>query len=340
MTTALAERPAPPIYTGKLIALEDLEALEAIAASQVNILAHPNKGAIFAPAFQRAEAIGTMRRMLTDEIMKPIMALQGSRLGFRTDKDKERNKDGGVGYPLEVVRDCMIEGILLGARPCGNEINIIASNCYLTREYFTRVLREWPGLTDLIIEKAPPVNGPYGAMVDCKATWKIDGKPDQMVCKNTEFGDGRIVVRVNAGMGADAIFGKADRKLKALVWQKLTGSESSIEGDVDDADPRFPASRTLEIQPETAGNKPSSPPAGQTASKAPAAPEPDQYNPQAAADIITQIEAAKDRKQLRRVYAAAQKASQSRQITPEEFDQLVVMMRDAKQHLPEDSAAN
>jgi hypothetical protein len=351
MTTALAERPA---YTGTLIAAEKLQALEEIAAAQVNVLAHPAKGAIFGPAFQRAEAIATMRRMLTNEVMQPIMALQGSRLGFRTDRDKERNKDGSFGYPIEVVRDCMIEGILLGARPSGNEINIIASNCYLTREFFTRILREWPGLTDLVIEQAPPANGPYGAMLDCKATWRIEGKPDSLICQKTDHGDSRIVVRVNAGMGADAIYGKADRKLKAKIWQKLTGSESSVDGDVDDPGFKPTASRTLELQPENGGKPngsqpaPSSPAASRSATSFPQAPpqrEPgdevdDPYDPKVAIDLEAKVGRAVDRKELRRIYQVIQKETQSGRCSPLEHDRLLVVCQERKRELPDDASSN
>jgi hypothetical protein len=350
MSTALSERPA---YTGSLITPEKLQALEDLAAAHVNVLAHPSKGAILGPAFERAEALGTMRRMLTDEIMQPIMALQGSRLGFRTDRDKEPDREGKKGYPLAVVRDCMIEGILLGARPCGNEINIIAGNCYLTREFFTRVLREWPGLTDLVIEYAPPANGPYGAMVDCKATWKIDGKSDAMLCQKTDEGDNRIVVRVNAGMGADAIFGKADRKLKAKIWQKLTGSESNVDGDVDDPGFKPTATRTLELQPETGGRTNSSPAASGSpaASKsatsfAPAPPERepgdegDPYDMKVAIDLRTKIDAARDRKELRRLYQMVTKETQAGRCSPYEHDQLLVACQERKKQVPEELGQN
>ena len=332
MSTALAERPASIAYTGNLITADKLAALEEMAASQVNILAHPNRGAIFAPAFQMAEAISSMRSLLTDDVMKPIMKLQGSRLGFRTDKDKERNKEGGFGYPLEVVRDCLIEAVLVGGRPSGNEMNIIAGNCYLTKEYFTRFVREFPGLTDLTLEYSPPVNGPYGAMVDCKASWKRDGRPDSLSCQKTDIGDNRICVRVNAGMQADAIFGKAERKLLAKIWRKLTGSNQTLDGDVDEhTTGNMPPRRTLEVPPEngpkTNGSKSTPPPDSGPPTRNP-------YNEERFSKYLDEIEAASDQKALRRINAAAIKSSQSGEIYPDEYTKIQGHLQERKNQLP------
>lgn len=337
MSTTLTA-PVGPSYTGKLIAADKLSALESLASSQVNALAHPAKGEIFGPAFQRAEAVGLMRDMLTDEIMKPIMALQGSRLGFRTDKDRERNKDGGFGYPMTVVRDCMIEGILLGARPCGNEINIIAGNTYLTREYFLRVLREWPGLTDLVIKSCVPVIVGGEALVEVKATWKLDGRLDMIHCRKSEENDDRISIRVNNGMGTDAILGKADRKIGAKIWRRLTGSETTIEGDSDDADtPRNIPSRTLEIPPESPPGRPSTNGSPKPKPATEATPEHDPSGDTIAQQLMSRIEraeAAKSHTEMRRIKMALAKASSMKQITQEDEDFLQIQLQEAKNRLP------
>lgn len=342
MSTTLTA-PVAPSYSGKLIAADKLQELETLAASQVNALAHPTKGSIFGPAFQRAEAVGLMRTMLTEEVMNPIMDLQGSRLGFRTDKDKfpidPKKPDGPKGYPMTVVRDCMIEGILLGARPCGNEINIIAGNCYLTREYFLRVLREWPGLTDLVIKSCVPVIVGGEALVEVKATWKLDGRPDMIHCRKSEENDDRISIRVNNGMGTDAILGKADRKIGAKIWRRLTGSETTIEGDADDADaPRNITSRSLELPPESPKAKP--PTNGSSHSSKPAddpdPPPESPYKPEAAMKLLEEIERAPNYAVLRRINAKRIKASEAGVINDAENDQLQAYLQEAKNRLPEE----
>jgi hypothetical protein len=50
----------------------------------------------FEKAFLIAQATADLKAALTPEYMKPIMQLQGNRLGFKTDKDE----DGG--YPEHV----------------------------------------------------------------------------------------------------------------------------------------------------------------------------------------------------------------------------------------------
>lgn len=185
----------------------------------------------FVRTMKLAAGIGALRRIITNDMMADIMMLQGSSLGFRTDKDK----DGG--YPLPVVKDCMIEAVLKGAYMVGNEMNIISSRAYFTKEFYTRKLREFPGLTDLCLSPSVPIIRDTKAYVSYTATWKLDGRPDRMdrVVRKVDGVDvdGRIPVKVNAGMSDDAILGKAARKMMKSIYDYLTGSESS-DGEVGD----------------------------------------------------------------------------------------------------------
>lgn len=184
----------------------------------------------FERAFLMAAGIQRLRALIGPEEMGPIMALQGTPLGFRTDKDKETNKDGGYGYPIDVVKEAVIEAVLRGVYPVGNEFNIIAGRCYITKEGYQRKVREYPRLTDLRIMLQIPLMKAGGAVVPCSATWKVNGEPDTV--------ERDIPVKVNLGMGVDAVLGKATRKLLASVWQRLTGSlVAEPEGDVDDLPP-------------------------------------------------------------------------------------------------------
>ena len=101
--------------------------------NQVNLIG-------FEKAYATAKSIETLKTLLTPEYMHPIMQLQGNRLGFKTDKDK------GSGYPVDVVKNCLIEAVLMGLQPYGNEFNIIAGNTYPTKEGLGRVLATWNGL--------------------------------------------------------------------------------------------------------------------------------------------------------------------------------------------------
>lgn len=166
-----------------------------------------------------AKAMQTMRQLMQGEVMKDVMQLQGTELGFRTDKDSEG------GYSENDVRDSVIAALMKGAQVCGNEFNIISKRSYLTKEFFERAVGEFHGLTDLKLSEGVPAKaGDAGALVSYIATWNLHGNPDTIRCERTDTADTRIPVKVNSRMGTDAILGKAKRKLLAKVYARLTGS--------------------------------------------------------------------------------------------------------------------
>jgi hypothetical protein len=183
-------------------------------------------------AVRLAAGINELRKALTSEIMeRVIMPLQGSPLGFVTDKDK----DGG--YPPEVVRDCMIEGMIRGLQPVNNEINIISGRCYAAKNGMKRLVTTFPGLTDLrITPGVPTLAGDKGAVISMRATWNLNGQPMEIYRGIQKDKDGvvtddtRIAVRVNSGMGPDAIIGKAERKIFKAIYELVSGA-SIPEGD-------------------------------------------------------------------------------------------------------------
>ncbi len=202
-------------------ATEDIESVVA----QCNVMALREKPALM-QAIELAQGMAKLREILPKGVVERyFMPLQGSKLGFITDKDK----DGG--YPWEVVRDVLIEGLLRGFRPVGNEINIIAGGFYGAKNGFERIVREWPGLTNIRIDLGVPhLVADKGALVPCEARWRIDGRDMSLECRppTADDFDTRIPVKVNGGMGPDAILGKATRKLYARVYQVLTGCANDI----------------------------------------------------------------------------------------------------------------
>jgi hypothetical protein len=180
-----------------------------------------------------ANGMRALRAALTDDVIANVfMPLQGTKLGFRTDKD------AGQGYPVTVVRECLIEAMIRGFQPIGNEMNIIAGNAYFTKEGYERKVAQFPGLTDF--EGSPGVVHvvrDVGALVPYHASWKLNGAEGSLVCDVVEIDgkdrDRRIMVKVNSGMGSDAILGKAKRKFYARVYEKLSGVKPT-DGDVDD----------------------------------------------------------------------------------------------------------
>lgn len=181
-----------------------------------------------------AKAIGDLRDMLTPEYMAPIMALQGSKLGFRTDKD------GKGGYPIEVVKNCLIDAVLFGLQPYGNQFNIIAGNMYPTKEGLGAVLNRkdfFPNLKKSIITGLPRINADKGsAAFDVQIKWVINGISREEIVP--------IPIKIDQYASVDSMVGKATRKARAWLLSELMGIEIQ-DGEVEDANARVIESRTL-----------------------------------------------------------------------------------------------
>jgi len=180
-----------------------------------------------------AQAVAALRAALSPEVMAPILSLMNSDLGFRTDRDPRRI-DRSTGrpfepYPIEVVRECFIESRLRGFHACGNEWNILNGRFYACRNGFRRKLTDggtFPGLADLRDwYDVPRLVGDKGAIVKCCAEWILFGRPDSL---EREF-----PIRMRPGLGADAILGKAERKLLRAVHDRLLGL-STPEAEIGD----------------------------------------------------------------------------------------------------------
>jgi len=202
------------------------------------------------PSFTRGLALGKamkqLRELVDDNVMADVLQLAGSPLGFRTDKDEKG------GYPKEVVKDAVIHCLLRGGSVVGNEMNIIAGKAYLTKEYYVRKCREL--VHDLrVIEHVPQMSS-GGALVGMEATWVFEGRADSIRCVKTAEGDSRIAVRVNSGMGVDAILGKAYRKLYARIYRRVTGSswlEAEAANDPDEQATAITHTETVEVHEAT-----------------------------------------------------------------------------------------
>lgn len=176
---------------------------------------------LFEKAYNLATATGQLKALLSPEYMAPIMNLQGTKLGFRTDKD------GTGGYGIEVVRNCLIEATLTGVEAVGNHFNIIAGNCYITKEGLGFLLNNTEGLKHRIVPGLPRVSQDgKSAAITMEIKWSMNGgaETEQKL---------EIPIRVNAGMGVDAIIGKATRKARAWLYNNLNDCEIG-DGEVED----------------------------------------------------------------------------------------------------------
>jgi len=171
--------------------------------------------------FEKAHLISTaiveLKKNLTPEYMKNIMAMQGNKLGFRTDKD-----DKG-GYPEDVVKNCLIEAVLTGVQPHSNQFNIIAGNMYITKEGAGHLLKNIKGLKYDIVPGLPHVNSDKSsAAITMKISWTYNGESQEKEIP--------IPVKMNAYMGLDAVIGKATRKARVWLFNTINGTEI-MDGD-------------------------------------------------------------------------------------------------------------
>jgi len=194
----------------------------AIKAMNETVLSVIGSGTVqlFEKAYTVADAIGKLQVLLTPEYMKPIMALQGNRLGFRTDKDKTG------GYPEAVVKNCLIEATLMGLQVTGNQFNIIAGNTYPTKEGCGYLLNNFNGLKYKLVCSLPKINAEKtSAAVDVTVTWTLNGDTKTEVIP--------IPIKMDSYTSVDAVIGKATRKGRAWLLSTITGTEIT-DGEIED----------------------------------------------------------------------------------------------------------
>lgn len=187
----------------------------------------------FERAFNMANAVAFLKENLTDEIMKPIMALQGSKLGFKVDKP----------YPVSVVRDCLIDAALTGVEPTGNQFNIIGNNFYITKEGFGALLGKVKGLRYSIKHKVPTIDSSKTfATVESTVKWSYNGEEHTEQITHS--------IKGSAYASSDAYLGKAERKVRAWLFNQVSDIEVS-DGDVEDIEATVISSKPNASKPTT-----------------------------------------------------------------------------------------
>ncbi len=173
--------------------------------------------------YERASTLGCALidlRVLIRDYLPMLKQLKGSKLGFRTDRDDPTKTQ----YTDDVIVDCAIEAVIRGARWTGNEMNILAGGCYLTKEYWWRmVTTEIEGLTDLDLNPGVPAFENQKCVVTFEASWKLDGNPHTMTR--------RIPIIVRKDQSDDATLGKAEGRMLKAIHKRITGTATT---DADD----------------------------------------------------------------------------------------------------------
>ena len=209
----------------------------------------------FARTIAYGMAVAELREALNEKVMKALMKLKNSKMGFRTDEGPKVSP-----YSMETVRDCVIEAATLGLQCVGNQFNMLGGNMYVTKEGFTFLLRQLVKqgrLQDMrfvfhpaeIKESSTQGVSRSGevyqkiereGLVKVEVSCVFDGKP---VEECLEF-----VIRVNAGMSQDAVLGKAERKAKAWLYNHLTDQAVS-DGEAEAEAPVLREAKAKVVEP-------------------------------------------------------------------------------------------
>lgn len=224
MSTELTEKQA-----AELTAIDDaivgaLASVEATAGGR-----HVARAVALARAAETV--LGAIRRYWPE-----IAPLKDTPYGFATDESTRQHGP----YTPQQIQQALAHGILLGGMPTGGEITVISGRAYLSLPHFERWSRECEGLTDLVITPGVPTlpGGDGGtALVEATASYVYRGVPTTITWSKGQAFDGRIPVKVNKGMGPDAVLGKARRKILAAIRKRVQGAGAKDEA-LDDDDGR------------------------------------------------------------------------------------------------------
>jgi hypothetical protein len=202
-----------------------------------------------------ANGLVQLQDAMSDDAVALVMGLQGHELGFKTDKDSSG------GYPAEVVKAITVRALMHGAKLINNEFNIISRGLYLTQAFFLRKLREFPGLTDLVIDVDAPDAGTLTGknrvfLIGGYASCKVNGKLVEVFCRKTErFGDQRVTVKAyDNDTATDGAMGKAKKRIAQKLYERIAGVNLS-----DDDDTPTDATVTVVETPRKAIEQPAAP---------------------------------------------------------------------------------
>ena len=175
---------------------------------------------IFTRALRTAEIMAGIRNILKQPgVLDHVASLAGTAVGFRTDRDTSKTKPP---YTPQEISDAVIEAVMMGLPLVGNCFNIIAHRCYVTLEGFGYLLRNLDGTVWQIVPGIPRMAS-GGAVIQMVITADYKGRE---IAQTLE-----LPIKVNDGMGADAIIGKATRKARKWLYDTATGSDTP-DGDI------------------------------------------------------------------------------------------------------------
>ncbi len=143
------------------------------------------------------------------------------KVGFLTDRNPKAKNPKPI-YSIEIVRDCLIDAIMIGLLPTGNQFNIIAERMYPTKEGYTALLKKISVkyLMDVSFDKN--TNQQY-AEIPVKVNYEHNGEKNSFTVVAT--------VKKDTYSSSDQLRGKAERYAKKRLFEYITGIDY---GDADE----------------------------------------------------------------------------------------------------------
>ncbi len=226
VTTKEPARPGELIEAGLAVACRKVDERTSLYCREIaNAAGHMERAVLM------ASAIGELEASINDQMMGSFMKLYNSPLGFRCDKGPGC-KDASP-YDAGTVKRCVIQGLLQGVYPTGNEMNIIAASCYITQGGYRSKLSKLSGLTDLEVMPGIPVVRDGRTIVRVAASWIYNGVRSQLMGADQKPGRAYAII-TNQYSSADQIVGKAMRKALKSIYEKITNTPQTEDADVSE----------------------------------------------------------------------------------------------------------
>jgi len=200
----------------------------------------------FSDTLKLADGIRSLRDIFLHHpgIKTTIEAMKDTELGFLTDRSpsavaRAQNTEKKIyPYKYEEVAECCINAMLKGYRLTNNEFNVIAGKFYPAKNGKYRKIIEHEDVTDFKFTTTSPAYEPdfKHAKVKCFASWKQKGKKMSLGLSDQTKGEEDTLIfriKVNSGMGEDAVVGKALSKLFSRVLTRIDGRVMPESTDIE-----------------------------------------------------------------------------------------------------------
>lgn len=178
------------------------------------------------------------------EVKAMILRMQNIPLGFKTDERAAitgKYSKPAIVYGWKIIKPAIIQGLMNGVNPIGNQMNVISRQCYVTKEGCEFKLSNEKKVLDKLDEYYIDERNYLGydqaigcAHIGIVVAYRLKGGEEE----KKEF---KVPVKHDPRYGGpDQAFGKAERKALAWLYQRVTGAKvpdgeievSSHAGDI------------------------------------------------------------------------------------------------------------